>query len=123
MTEGSCDGSQLMHWTMYVFPLDCLPLLISPSLSPLSHLSLTSLSPLSHPSLLLPPTLLAFDSVSAFCFRCSSISAFSISVSVFLVSSLSLSPLFYSILVLVVFGSSSVYHFAFPPRFGVARSL
>src|SRR5271170_7143602 len=36
MTEGSCDGFQLKHWTMNVFRLDCLPFLISPSLSPLS---------------------------------------------------------------------------------------
>ena len=62
-----------------------LPFRLSPSLSPLSY-SRQLFS--------------AFDSVSAFGFCRSSISAFTISVSVFLVSSLSLSPLFHNVLVL-----------------------
>src|ERR1700685_2051516 len=83
-----------------------------------SRLSPSIISPLSHPSLPSSRQLFsAFDSVPAFCFRRSSISAFRISVSVsFQVLSLS-HLLFYSVLVLVVFVScpSST---RFPPRFG-----
>ena len=107
--EGSCDGFWLKiglcMCSVSIISFYCLYLLSSFSFHSRQLLS-------------------AFDSLSAFCFGRSSISAFSISVvSIAIVSRLSLSHLlFYSVLILVVF-VSSVYHLTFSPRLADATSL